>query len=98
MAYFCLRIMENRTHILNNYFAKATINGTISINDLREKEFNGEKLSQKEKQALVNFDRFRINVLNAQTDDMAFHKRYQELQVMANLDDYQEFLNEKYFL
>jgi hypothetical protein len=90
--------MENRTHILNNYFAKATINGTISINDLREKEFNGEKLSQKEKQALVNFDRFRINVLNAQTDDMAFHKRYQELQVMANLDDYQEFLNEKYFL
>jgi hypothetical protein len=90
--------MENRTNILNNYFAKATINGTISINDLREKEFNGEKLSQKEKQALVNFDRFRINVLNAQTDDMAFHKRYQELQVMANLDDYQEFLNEKYFL
>lgn len=90
--------MENRTHILNNYFAKSTINGTVSINDLREKEFNGEKLSQKEKQALVNFDRFRINVLNAQTDDMAFHKRYQELQVMANLDDYQEFLNEKYFL
>ncbi|MCE3279219.1 MAG: hypothetical protein K0S44_1410 [Bacteroidetes bacterium] len=38
------------------------------------------------------------NVLNAQTDDMAFHKRYQELQVMANLGDYQEFLKEKYFL
>ena len=58
--------MENRTNILNNYFAKSTINGTISINDLREKEFNGELLSAKEKQALVNYDRFRISVLNAQ--------------------------------
>jgi hypothetical protein len=29
---------------------------------------------------------------------MAFHKRYQELQVMANLGDFTEFLKEKYFL
>jgi hypothetical protein len=90
--------MENRTKILNNYFAKAEIGGTPSINDLREREFNGDPLTQKEKQALINFDRFRINVLNAQTDDMAFHKRYQELQVMANLGDFTEFLKEKYFL
>lgn len=90
--------MENRTSILNKYFAKSAIGGTISINDLRDKEFNGEPLSSKEKQALVNFDRFRLNVLNAQTDDASFHKRYQELQVMANLDDFQEFLKEKYFL
>lgn len=90
--------MENRTRLLNNYFAKSGIGGTPSINDIREKEFNGEPLTQKEKQALVNFDRFRLDVLNAQTDDMAFHKRYQELQVMANLGDYTEFLKEKYFL
>ncbi len=90
--------MENRTSILNKYFAKSAIGGTISINDLRDKEFNGEPLSTKEKQALFNFDRFRLNVLNAQTDDTSFHKRYQELQVMANLDDFQEFLKEKYFL
>lgn len=90
--------MENRTNILNKYLAKSDIKGAASINDLRDKEYNGEPLTQKEKQALVNFDRFRINVLNAQTDDMAFHKRYQELQVMANLGDYQEFLKEKYFL
>lgn len=90
--------MENRTNILNKYFAKADIGGTPSINDLREKEYNGEPLTLKEKQALVNFDRFRLNVLNAQTDDLSFHKRYQELQVMANLGDYTEFLKEKYFL
>lgn len=90
--------MENRAKLLNKYFAKADIGGVPSINDLREKEFNGEPLTQKEKQALVNFDRFRLNELNAQTDDISFHKKYQELQVMANLGDYIEFLNEKYFI
>jgi len=90
--------MDKREQLLKNYFSKSTIGGTISINDLRDKEFSGEKLSAEEKQALVNYDRFRLNVLNAQTDDESFHKRYQELQVMANLDDYKEFLQEKYFL
>ena len=90
--------MENRTKTLNSYFAKSDVGETPSINDIREKEFNGEPLPAKEKQALINFDRFRLDVLNAQTDDMAFHKRYQELQVMANLGNYTEFLKEKYFL
>ncbi len=90
--------MENRTKLLNSYFAKSDVEETPSINDIREKEFKGEPLPAEEKQALINFDRFRLDVLNAQTDDMAFHKRYQELQVMANLGDYTEFLKEKYFL
>lgn len=68
----------------------------LSINDLREKEFNGEQLTTEEWQALKNFDRFRISDLNNQTTDMDFHKRYRELQVMANLGDYKEFLKEKY--
>lgn len=91
-------LMDKRENILKTYFSKSAIGGTISINDLRDKEFNGEFLSKEEKQALANYDRFRLNVLNAQTDDESFHKRYQELQVMANLDDYKEFLKEKYFL
>lgn len=89
--------MEKRTSILNKYFAKADINGSLSINDLREKEFNGERLTQKEKQALTNFDAYRISELNAQKDDMSFHQRYRELQVMANLGEYEEFLKKKYF-
>ena len=90
--------MENRAKLLNKYLAKEDIGGVPSINDLREREFSGEPLTLKEKQALVNFDKFRLDVLNAQPDDMAFHKRYQELQVMANLGDFTEFLKEKYFL
>lgn len=90
--------MKNRADILKSYTSKEVIGGTASINDLREKEFNSEPLTQKEKQALVNFDRFRINELNAQKNDTTFQKRYRELQVMANLGDYHEFLKEKYFV
>lgn len=88
--------MENRSKLLKKQFTKATIGGVPSINDLREREFNGEPLTQNEKQALICFDRFRIAELNAISEDRAFHKRYQELQVMANLGNYTEFLKEKY--
>jgi hypothetical protein len=88
--------MENRSTILGKYFAKAEIGGAVSINDLREKELSGELLSLKEKQALANFDRFRIAELRKQSDDMAFHERYRQLQIMANLGDYEEFLKDKY--
>jgi hypothetical protein len=89
--------MENRIHLLNNYCAKAVIGGTLSIMDLREKEFNGEPLTMKEKQALVNYDAYRIAELNAQTNDRAFNTRYRELQVMANMESFDEFLKPKYF-
>lgn len=90
--------MKNQAALLKKYTSRDVIDGSQSINDLREKEFNSEKLSQREKQALINFDRYRINELNAQKDDAAFHNRYRELQVMANLGDYEEFLKEKYFI
>lgn len=77
-------------------YLKENLGIGFSINDLREKEFNGEKLSYEEWQALKNFDKFRIAELNNQKSDMEFHKRYREIQVMANLGDYKEFLKEKY--
>lgn len=88
--------MEHRQKTLNRYFAKADIGGTVSINDLREKEMKGELLSLKEKQALANFDRYRIAELKKQPDDLSFHERYRQLQIMANLGDFEEFLKEKY--
>ena len=90
--------MSKRTATLKKYSSKEEIGVSLSINDLREKEFNNEPLTQKEKQALVNFDNYRIKELNAQIDDMAFHKRYRELQVLANLGEYEEFLKPKYFI
>ncbi len=89
--------MKNKIELLTKYHAKTEIGGAPSINDLREMEFNNEPLTIKEKQALVNFDRFRLDELNNQADDMSFHMRYRELQVMANMYDFEEFLKEKYF-
>lgn len=85
--------MTLREDLLKKYFAKAEIGGTMSINDLRDREFNGEALSADEQTALRNFDRYRIDQLNGITNDREFHERYRQLQVMANLGDWQDFLN-----
>lgn len=72
--------------------------GLKSINDLREKEYSGEKLSNKERQALIAFDKYRIAILNRQESEDDFHKKYLEFQTMANLTPYEEFLKETYLV
>jgi hypothetical protein len=85
--------MAFREDLLKKYFAKADIGGIPSINDLRDREFNGESLSADEQTALRNYDRYRIEQLNGISDDKVFHERYRQLQVMANLGDWRDFLN-----
>lgn len=68
-----------------------------SINDLRDKEFSGSKLNPDERAALSNFDRYRLNVLNSETNEEVFHYKYRQLQVIANLSDWKEFLHENFF-
>jgi len=89
--------MQSKEDILKKYFAKAGIGGTVSINDLRDKDFNGDTLSADERTALRNFDHYRLEELNKQPNDMAFHECYRKLQVLANLADFREFLKEGYF-
>lgn len=89
--------MTFREDLLKKYFAKSDIGGTVSINDLRDREFNGESLSTEEKVALANFDHYRIEILNAQKSDMEFHENYRQLQVMANLADWKDFLDMEKF-
>ncbi|TND10271.1 MAG: hypothetical protein FD123_519 [Bacteroidetes bacterium] len=89
--------MQSKEDILKKYFAKADIGGTVSVNDIRDKDFNGDALSEKERQALRNFDHYRLTELNKQQNDMDFHECYRKLQVLANLADYREFLKEGYF-
>jgi hypothetical protein len=88
--------MNKDTQKIVNKYAKSSIGGTLSISDLSEREFSGQKLSKEEKQALINFDKFRLAELNKISDDMEFHERYRQLQVMANLADYHEFLKDEY--
>ena len=96
---FIFAIVELNSNIknLNSLFTrKSVIGGEASINDLRDKEFSGAKLSASEKRALVNFDNYRISLLNAQDSEDNFHKTYRQLQVIANLGDWQEFLKTDY--
>jgi hypothetical protein len=94
--YLCSIPMNKETEKLLQKYAKATIGGTVSINDLAEREFSGKSLSKNEKAALGNFERYRLAKLNEVNDDMAFHELYRQLQVLANLADYKEFLKDEY--
>ena len=89
--------METKKETLQQQSLKEEFGVSLTINDIREKEFNGARLALEQKQALANFDKFRISELNQQTSDIAFHEKYRHLQTMANLGDYREFLKEKYF-
>jgi hypothetical protein len=86
-----------KTDFLSRLLNKKSTGLCESINDLRDKEFGGIKLTTEEKVALSNFDRYRITVLNAQNDEEKFHYQYRQLQVIANLSDWREFLKEEFF-
>jgi hypothetical protein len=88
--------MKNEVKLLKDFFTKKTIGGEVSINDLHEKEFSGHKLSAEEQQAIKNYNNYRIRILNSQDDEEGFHKVYRQLQVVANLGDWQEFLKSDY--
>lgn len=88
--------MENKTDFLSLLLNKKTTGLVVSINDLRDKEFSGVKLNLEERMALSNFDKYRINVLNSQSDEQKFHYQYRQLQVIANLSDWREFLKEEF--
>lgn len=87
----------NRQEIYKNYFATREFGDPITITDLKTREFRNEKLTEEEAQAILNFDRFRLAELNRIKNDFEFNARYCELQIMANLADYREFLKEEYF-
>ncbi|MDX2173390.1 MAG: hypothetical protein SFY56_09730 [Bacteroidota bacterium] len=88
--------MEIKTELISKLINKKSTGLVTSINDLRDKEFSGVKLSAEEKFALSNFDKYRINVLNSQEEEEKFHYHYRQLQVIANLSDWKEFLSEDF--
>jgi len=88
--------MNKPKDFLGKILFKSAQTLTTSINDLRDKEFSGQRLSAEERFALANFDKYRLKTLNAQEDEQAFHETYRKIQVIANLGDWREFLKEDY--
>jgi hypothetical protein len=72
------------------------LNGISSINDLMDKYYNNEVLTDIETKAINRFNAYRIKYLNSQPNEEAFDQAYTKLQAMANLSDYKEFLNKEY--
>ena len=91
-----LKLMNFKNDITTRFFSKQDIGGAESINDLRDKEFSGKALTAEEKYALANFDKYRINILNSQEDEVQFHLQYRQIQVISNLGDWREFLKDEY--
>jgi len=85
--------VEPKKDFLSTLLKKASNSVVASINDLRDKEYSGLRLTPEERFALSNFDKYRINVLNSQGDKDKFHYKYRQLQVIANLSDWREFLS-----
>ena len=88
--------MTSNTDFITKLLSKTNTGLITSINDIRDKEFSGVKLSAEERFALSNFDKYRINVLNSQTEEEKFHYHYRQLQVIANLSDWREFLTKDF--
>ncbi len=81
----------------NSVSSKENLIATISINDLRYKEYNDLPMTEEELTALANYDHYRLERLNGLISDAEFHQRYRELQTIANLGDFREFLKPQYF-
>jgi len=65
---------------------------SITINDLKDRYFEGQKLTQEELLAIQNYDKFRLEYLCSANDGKEFDRRYLELQAKANLSPYTDFL------
>jgi hypothetical protein len=78
------------------YMSSQVQSAVLSINDLMDKYYNNEVLSDLESKAISRYNSFRIKYLNSQPNEEAFDMAYTKLQAMANLSDYKEFLKEDY--
>lgn len=72
------------------------IKKNITINDLRELDFAGRELTPQQRLAIKNFERYRFTVLSSIKSEGKFHTEFQRIQVMANLSNFEEFLESKY--
>jgi len=68
----------------------------ISINDLKDLEYSKSDLTPQQRLAIKNFDRFRFKTLSSVENEDEFHRAFHQLQVHANLTNYEEFLKDEY--
>jgi hypothetical protein len=88
-------LKRNSKTILSNI---QNLKNVVTINDLKDIDYSGKELSYKQRLAIINYDRYRLNMLKkVKHNEHKFQQVYFKLQAQANLLPYTEFLKEKYF-
>lgn len=78
-----------------DYCSRTDVSQVVSLNDLEEKEYNGQMLSQEEEKALTIFRKIRLQrLLKKAGSEVKFHENYEYLRAVKNVVDYRDFLNE----
>jgi hypothetical protein len=75
---------------------KEKIVSMVTIHDLKELEYGESELTPQHRLAIKNFDRYRFKTLTSAKSESKFHQEFQRLQVLANLNNFEEFLKEEY--
>ncbi|WP_157454215.1 hypothetical protein [Crocinitomix catalasitica] len=65
----------------------------ISINDIRDKYFDGIELNDEESTALTNYDRFRLGRLNEVVSHPVYKEEFIKIRALANMVDFKQFLD-----
>ena len=68
----------------------------ITINDLKELEYDESKLTPQQRLAIRNFDRFRFKSLTNIKSENKFHEEFQRLQVLSNSNNWEEYVKDEY--
>ena len=97
IRFFYVCIMMKGIDFFTTIIKKRDHSLVESIGDLKDKKAAGDILSHEEKTAIKNYERYKSNILNAEMDELAFQNKYKQIQVIANLGDWREFLKEEYF-
>ena len=85
------------TILRTNSFRKTEVTARITINELRMRKNSGKQLTSEQELAITNFDNYKEKFLNnPQMSNQQFYRKYMQIQVMANLSSYDEFLKEGY--
>lgn len=66
---------------------------TISINDIKDRYFDGLSISEEERIAMDNYDHYRLSSLEAVKGKADFKSIYSNIQALANISSYRYFLN-----
>lgn len=101
MPVFELRMVAKTTDkkiLRSNSLNGSSVYNLTTINALKQKRNSGEKLSSNQQKALNIFEVYRDQVLSEAESEEDYEQKFKEMNTLANLTSFEEFLKEKYLV